>query len=81
VRRRGFAVSSSESFDDVTSIAVPILDAGRRAAAEVSVLGSSAEILADVEPIARLVQLAGRYIGRAAPLKRWLVPSCGTYAY
>ena len=67
VCRRGFAVSTSESFDDVTSIAVPILDLGHRAAAAVSVLGSSAEILPELERIARLVQLAGRYIGRALP--------------
>jgi DNA-binding IclR family transcriptional regulator len=67
VRRRGFAVSTSESFDNVTSIAVPILDPGRRAAAAVSVLGASAEILPELERLARLVQMAGRRISRALP--------------
>jgi DNA-binding IclR family transcriptional regulator len=65
VRRRGYAVSTSESFEDVTSIAVPILDQGRRSAAAVSVLGASAEILPEVERLARLVQLAARRISRA----------------
>ena len=67
VRRRGFAVSTSESFDNVTSIAVPILDPGRRAAAAVSVLGASSEILPELERLARLVQMAGRRISRALP--------------
>jgi DNA-binding IclR family transcriptional regulator len=67
VRRRGFAISSSESFDDVTSIAVPILDAGRRATSAISVLGPSAEIAPELEQLARLVQMAARRISRAAP--------------
>jgi len=67
VRRRGFAVSTSESFDDVTSIAVPILDPGRRAAGAVSVLGSTVDILPELERLARLVQLAARHISRALP--------------
>jgi DNA-binding IclR family transcriptional regulator len=65
VRRRGFAFSSSESFDDVTSIAVPILDPGRRAVGAISVLGSSAAVIPELEQIARLVQMAARRIGRA----------------
>jgi DNA-binding IclR family transcriptional regulator len=68
VRRSGFAVSTSESFDDVTSIAVPILDPRRRAAGAVSILGSSAEILPQLEQLTRVVQMAGRRISRALPL-------------
>src|SRR5450631_20013 len=68
VRRSGFAVSTSESFDEVTSIAVPILDPRRRAAAAVSILGASAEILPQLEQLTRLVQMAGRRISRALPL-------------
>ena len=68
VRRNGFAVSTSESFDDVTSIAVPILDPRRRAAGAVSILGASAEILPRLEQLTRLVQMAGRRISRALPL-------------
>lgn len=67
VRRCGFAVSTSESFDDVTAIAVPILDPGRRAVAAISLLGASAEILPEVERLARLVQMAARRISRALP--------------
>jgi DNA-binding IclR family transcriptional regulator len=67
VRRRGFAVSTSESFDNVTTIAVPILDATRRASAAVSVLGPSAEIAPELERLARLVQEAARRISRALP--------------
>ena len=67
VRRRGFAVSTSECFDNVTSIAVPILDPARRAAAALSVLGVSAEILPDMERLARLVQLAARHVARCLP--------------
>jgi DNA-binding IclR family transcriptional regulator len=67
VRRRGFAVSSSGSFDDVTTVAVPILDPGRRALAAVSVLGRSEEVVAEVEHLARLVQMAARRIGAALP--------------
>lgn len=68
VRRRGFAVSSSESFDDVTTVAVPILDANRRAKAAVSVLGPSVVILPETEQLARLVQVAARRISRAMPI-------------
>jgi len=67
VRRRGFAVSSGESFDDVTSIAVPILDPARRATSAVSILGPTCEILPDLERLARLLQMAARRIGRALP--------------
>ena len=67
VRRRGFAVSTSESFDNVTTIAVPILDPGRRAVGAVSILGSSAEVVPELERLARLVQLAARRIGHALP--------------
>jgi DNA-binding IclR family transcriptional regulator len=42
VRRRGFVVSTSESFDNVTSIAVPILNLERRSVGAVSVQGWSA---------------------------------------
>jgi DNA-binding IclR family transcriptional regulator len=67
VRRRGFAVSTSESFDDVTSIAVPILDSGRRATSAVSVLGPSAEIIPELDRLARQVQEAARCISRSLP--------------
>jgi len=67
VRRRGFATSSSESFENVTSIAVPILDPARRALAAVSVLGASAEIEPEVEDLARVVQAAARQISRVLP--------------
>jgi DNA-binding IclR family transcriptional regulator len=64
VRRRGFAASTSESFDDVTTIAVAILDPRRRATAAVSLLGPSVDITPELERLARLVQLAARRIGR-----------------
>ena len=67
VRRRGFAVSVSESFDNLASIAVPILDPGRRAVSAVSLLGPSAEIVPEVERLARHVQEAARGISRAMP--------------
>ena len=67
VRRRGFAVSVSESFDNVASIAVPILDPVRRATSAVSVLGPSAEIAPELERLARHVQEAARSISRALP--------------
>ena len=67
VRRRGFAVSIGESFENVTAIAVPILDPARRATSAVSILGPSSEIVPDLERLARLVQMAARRIGRALP--------------
>jgi len=67
VRQRGFAVSTSECFDNVTAIAVPILDTGRRATSAVSVLGPSAEIVPELEQLARLLQVAARRIGSALP--------------
>ena len=67
VRRRGFAVSVSESFDNLASIAVPILDPGRRAISAVSLLGPGAEIAPEVERLARHVQEAARGISRAMP--------------
>jgi DNA-binding IclR family transcriptional regulator len=67
VRRRGFALSTSESFDNVTAIAVPILDAGRRATTAISILGPSAEIVPELERLARQVQIAARSISNAAP--------------
>ncbi len=67
VRRRGFAVSTSESFDDVTTIAVPILDPARRATSAVSVLGPSVEITRELDRLARLVQVAARRISVAMP--------------
>ena len=68
VRRRGFAVSTSESFERVTSIAAPILNPARRSVGAVSVLGSSAEILPELEQLAHLVLLAARRISHALPL-------------
>lgn len=56
-----------ESFDDVTSIAVPILDPARRVAGAVSILGTSADMLPDLQRLSRMVQLAGRPISRAMP--------------
>jgi DNA-binding IclR family transcriptional regulator len=67
VRRQGFAVSTSESFDNVTTIAVPILDPARRALAAVSILGPSPEITPELERFARLLQVAAQRISRALP--------------
>ncbi len=67
VRRRGFATSSSESFDDVTTLAVPILDSRRRATTAISVLGPTARITPELDRLARLVGQAARRIGRTRP--------------
>ena len=64
VRRRGFAVSSDETFDNVTTVAVPILNLGHRAIGAISILGPSAEITPDIDRFARLLQLSARRIGR-----------------
>jgi DNA-binding IclR family transcriptional regulator len=64
VRRRGFAVSSSETFDNVTTVAVPILDLAHRAIGAVSILGPSDEITPDIDRLARLLQMSARRISR-----------------
>ena len=64
VRRRGFAVSSDETFDNVTTVAVPILNLGHRAIGAISILGPSAAITPDIDRFARLLQLSARRIGR-----------------
>lgn len=64
VRKTGYAVSHSESFDGATSVAVPVLDRGKIAIAAVSVFGPSAHLDGEVERIVPLLVAGSRRIAK-----------------
>ena len=64
VRRVGYAVSTSESFEGATSIAVPVLDRGV-AIASISVFGPAEIIDPQVDRLAPLLTAAAHRIARA----------------
>lgn len=66
VRLRGYAMAVDESFDGVTSIAVPVIR-GQRAIACVSVFGPSETLHPQVDRIVPLLRAARRRITLAAP--------------
>lgn len=63
-RRHGFATSESESFNEVSTVAVPIRDFRGRATASLSVMGPTARIKAEVPKLAQLLSTESRRIGR-----------------
>ena len=67
VRRHGFAIAHHEAFEELTSIAVPVLR-HRRAVAAISVFASTADIVPDLDRIRGLLTTASQRI--AADLAR-----------
>jgi DNA-binding IclR family transcriptional regulator len=62
--KRGFAISVDESLKGLTSIAAPVLGHDGVARAAVSLVGPTANVLADVQKPARLVQIAANKLSR-----------------
>lgn len=65
VRKLGYAVSHSESFDGATSVAVPILDKHRMAVAAVSLFGPTDHLKPEIERIVPLLVAAARRIAKS----------------
>ena len=63
-RRSGFATSESESFDDVSTVAVPIRNIRGLAVASLSLMGPTARIRAEIPRLAQLLRTESRRIGR-----------------
>lgn len=63
-RRHGFATSESESFNDVSTVAVAIRNLGGTAIASLSMMGPTAQIKADIPRLAQLLTTECRRIGR-----------------
>jgi DNA-binding IclR family transcriptional regulator len=63
-RRYGFATSESESFNEVSTVAVPIRNLRGSALASLSVMGPTAQIKAEVPRLAQLLSTESRRIGR-----------------
>lgn len=63
-RRQGFASSESESFNDVSTVAVPILDIRGEAVAALSLMGPTSRIRAEIPRLAQLLRTESRRIGR-----------------
>lgn len=64
VRRKGYAESHDESFDGVSSVAVPVLDGSGTAVAAVSVFGSSHDLDPEIERLVPLLVAASRRISK-----------------
>lgn len=63
-RRRGYATSESESFNNVSTVAVPIRNVAGVAIASLSMMGPTAQIRADIPRLAQLLTTECRRIGR-----------------
>ncbi len=61
VRRRGFAVSHGESFEGMTSIAVPVMQR-RVAVASISAFGPTEQVIAESDRLQKLLAAAARDI-------------------
>lgn len=68
VRRYGYAAAHDESFDGMSSVAVPVLDGCKVAVAAVSVFGPTESILPDTDRIVPLLIAASGRISRAYAL-------------
>ncbi len=64
VRRKGYAESHDESFDGVSSVAVPVLDGRGAAIAAVSVFGPSQDVRPEIERLVPLLIGAARRISK-----------------
>jgi DNA-binding IclR family transcriptional regulator len=67
VRKDGYAVSTSESFDGTSSVAVPILDHRGVAIASISVFGPTESIAPHVDRLVPLLRAASTRITRSRP--------------
>ena len=63
-RRHGFATSESESFNDVSTVAVPILNMRGLAIASLSLMGPTERIHVEIPRLAQLLRTESRRIGR-----------------
>ncbi|MCD6640605.1 MAG: IclR family transcriptional regulator [Nocardioides sp.] len=63
-RRHGYATSESESFNDVSTVAVAIRNIGGIAVASLSLMGPTARIHSDVPRLAQLLTAESRRLGR-----------------
>lgn len=63
VRRHGFATSESESFNDVSTVAVPIRNVDGIAIAAISLMGRTPSVQAAVPQLAHLLTVEAREIG------------------
>jgi len=63
-RRSGFATSESESFNDVSTVAVPIRNIRGLAVASLSVMGPTVRIRAEIPRLAQLLRTESRRVGR-----------------
>lgn len=63
-RRYGYATSESESFNEVSTVAVPIRNLSGSALASLSVMGPTGKVGADVPRLAQLLSTESRRIGR-----------------
>lgn len=63
-RRHGFATAESESFNDVSTVAVPILNMRGVAIAAISLMGETRLIHEDLPRLAQLLRTESRRIGR-----------------
>lgn len=66
VRRQGFAVSHGESFADMSSIAVPVMQR-KVAVASISAFGPTDDIVADLDKLRDLLARASRQIAAQLP--------------
>ena len=63
-RRHGYATSESESFNEVSTVAVPILNMRGTAIASLSLMGPTDRIRAEIPRLAQLLRTESRRIGR-----------------
>ena len=63
-RRHGYATSESESFNEVSTVAVPILNMRGTAVASLSLMGPTDRIRAEIPRLAQLLRTESRRIGR-----------------
>ena len=64
VRRHGYATSESESFNEVSTVAVPIFNMRGTAIASLSLMGPTDLIRAEIPRLAQLLRTESRRIGR-----------------